>query len=109
MQNPESFWLEASKDIHWDSIESAPALKQDGGAHSYTWFPGRTVNACYNCIDIHVDQGRGKKTALVYDSPVTDTKTSFSYQEMQTRISEIAGTCDVFFMVVLTTLSTMQR
>ncbi len=31
-------------------------------------------NTCYNALDIHIDKGRGDKTALIYDSPITGNK-----------------------------------
>ena len=39
----------------------------------YRWFAGGMLNTCYNALDLHVDRGRGKQAALIYDSPVTGT------------------------------------
>ena len=41
------------------------------------------TNTCYNALDIHIDQGRGKQTALIYDSPITGNKSQFSYEELK--------------------------
>lgn len=35
------------------------------------WFEGGTINACYNCLDVHVNNGRGDRVAVIYDSPVS--------------------------------------
>jgi hypothetical protein len=37
------------------------------------WFFGGEVNTCYNALDRHVQAGKGARTALIYDSPVTST------------------------------------
>ncbi|MCB2057754.1 MAG: AMP-binding protein, partial [Novosphingobium sp.] len=55
------------------------------------WFPGATLNTAYNCIDRHVAAGRGDATALVYDSPVTDTVAAFSYAQLQDEVGQVAA------------------
>jgi propionyl-CoA synthetase len=49
------------------------------------------LNSCYNAVDLHVASGRGDQTALVYDSPVTNTVLSFTYREVLERVSRVAG------------------
>jgi propionyl-CoA synthetase len=55
------------------------------------WFAGGVVNTCYNALDRHVRRGRGKQTALIYDSPVTHTIASFTYEEMLFEVSTLAA------------------
>ena len=55
------------------------------------WFPDGITNACYNALDIHVEQGRGDQAALIYDSPVTQTKRRITYSELLDEVSRIAG------------------
>ena len=45
----------------------------------------------YNCLDVHVQNGRGDQDALIYDSPVTGTKERFTYQELLQQVSTLAG------------------
>ena len=49
------------------------------------------TNTCYNALDIHIDQGRGKNTALIYDSPITGNKSKFTYEELKLKVSKFAG------------------
>jgi propionyl-CoA synthetase len=49
------------------------------------------LNTCYNALDLHVDRGRGKQRALVYDSPVTDTIRAFTYGELRDAVARTAG------------------
>ena len=42
---------------------------------------------CYNCVDRHVDEGNGEQTALIWDSPVTNTPPQhMSYNELQDKV-----------------------
>ena len=38
------------------------------------------MNSCYEAIDVHVANGYGDNNAVIYDSPVTDTKQHLSYE-----------------------------
>lgn len=49
------------------------------------------INTSYNCLDVHVKEGRGDQTALIYDSPVTDTKEQYTYSELLEQVSLFAG------------------
>ena len=78
--DPLAFWGEEAKAIDW---VTAPKTTFDPASGVYgRWFPDGVVNTAYNCLDRHVAAGRGTQAALIYDSPVTDTKRSISYAEM---------------------------
>jgi propionyl-CoA synthetase len=55
------------------------------------WFVGAECNTCYNAVDRHVAAGRANKAAIIYDSPVTDTKRTISYAELQTETQVLAA------------------
>ena len=37
-------------------------------------FKDGITNTCYNAVDLHVKNGKGKKIAIIYDSPITNSK-----------------------------------
>ena len=79
-KDPEGFWLNAAKGIDWIS---APTRALDAGAAAYgRWFPDGVCNTAYNCLDRHVEAGMGESTALIYDSPITGKKRSYTYTEL---------------------------
>lgn len=41
------------------------------------------MNICYNCVDRHVDEGRGDHQALQYDSAYTGVKQGYTYNDLQ--------------------------
>jgi propionyl-CoA synthetase len=88
IKDPERFWGAASKEISWYSPYQK-VLDQSNGL--YRWFTGGVLNTCYNAVDLHVKNGRGDQTALIYDSPVTHTVQETSYRELLDRVSTFAG------------------
>ena len=89
MRDPEGFWGGAAEDIHWDRRWDRVF---DGSRSPFDrWFVGGMLNTCYNALDLHVDRGRGKQPALIYDSPVTGTVKSFTYRELRDLVARCAG------------------
>ena len=89
LNNPEDFWREAAKAVDWD--QPATKILDDSNAPMYRWFTGGKLNTCYNALDRHVENGRADQAALIYDSPVTDTKRTYSYQELLDEVAKLAG------------------
>ena len=87
--DPEGFFLEQAKAIDWD-VPPTKALF-DRGDHMYEWFADARVNTCYNAVDRHVENGRGDQAAIIYDSPITQTKHTITYAELHTRVASLAG------------------
>ncbi|MFV1600427.1 MULTISPECIES: propionate-CoA ligase PrpE [unclassified Phaeobacter] len=87
--NPEQFWMEAAASINWDRAPSKALT--DKGDGLYEWFADAKVNTCYNAVDRHVEAGRGEQTAIIYDSPITQTKREISYVELRNRVATLAG------------------
>jgi propionyl-CoA synthetase len=88
-KDPEAFWMEAAEAIDWDRKPSK-AL-DDSNAPLYEWFTDGMVNTCWNAVDRHVEAGRGEQTAIIYDSPITQTKREISYVELRNRVATLAG------------------
>lgn len=49
------------------------------------------LNTSWLALDYHCEQGRGDKTALIYDSPVTGQRQTYSYQALRDQVAKIAG------------------
>ncbi len=89
LDDPESFWSEAAKDIDWDVLFSK--VLDDSNKPFYHWFANGKLNTCFNALDRHVENGRADQVALIYDSPVTDTVKQFSYRELRDLTAVFAG------------------
>lgn len=90
MEDPEAFWAEAAEGITW--TKKWDKVLDDSNLPFYRWFSGGEMNTCYNCLDRHVESGRGDQAALIYDSPVTGgTQRTYSYKELLHEVSQVAG------------------
>ena len=83
------FWGEQAKAIAWE--KKPKKILDDSNSPFYKWFPDGTLNTCYNAIDRHVLSGRGEQDAIIYDSPVTNTKKRITYSQLQYQVSQFAG------------------
>ena len=88
IRNPEKFWQEASNDIFW--FKKPTKILNKSNPPFYKWFEDGVTNTCYNALDIHIDQGKGKRTALIYDSPITGNKSKYTYEELKVKVSKFA-------------------
>jgi propionyl-CoA synthetase len=87
--DPEGFWAEQAALVDWIR---KPTTVLDGSREPfYRWYPDGTLNTCYNALDRHVAGGHADRTALIYDSPVTDTVQRFTYAELLEKVAAFAG------------------
>lgn len=89
IDTPETFWLEKAKKLAWFT---PPTMAISKGENDYTqWFKGGKLNTCFLALDHHVNEGRGENTALIYDSPVTNTQQQWTYKALLDAVSTFAG------------------
>ena len=89
MQDPEGFWTEQAAALDWFRFpEDILSIDPHGIGH---WFADGQMNTAYMALDHHVGCGRGEQTALIYDSPVTGVKKSYSYAELTSEVARAAG------------------
>jgi propionyl-CoA synthetase len=86
--DPEGFWKEAAQEIDW--IKPADRIFNAESGPYGRWFEGALCNTCHNAVDRHVAT-RGDQAAIIYDSPVTGTKRSISYAELQDEVATLAA------------------
>jgi propionyl-CoA synthetase len=89
LHDPEGFWGEAARLLDWDAPPRR-VLDQDARPLA-RWFPDGRLNTCHNALDRHADGGRGDQAALIYDSPVTDTRRVYTYGELRDEVALLAG------------------
>ncbi len=89
LEDREEFWRDQAREIRWFE-EPSRILEQDEEG-LYRWFPGGKLNTAYLALGWHVEQGRGDQLALIYDSPATQTKRTFSYRELKDEVASVAG------------------
>jgi len=89
IENNQTFWREQSGLIDWYKAPEQILSKDENG--NDRWYADGQLNTAYLALDYHVEQGRGQQTALIYDSPVTNTKARISYAELTEQVARFAG------------------
>ena len=97
LSDPEKFWDKHAKELHWHKPYSSVLRRQtkklkDGTEHQHwSWFPDGEISTTYNCIDRHVKAGNGDKLAMIWDSPVSESKEKYTYSQMLEEVETLAG------------------
>lgn len=89
LEDPEQFWGEVAEKLDWD--RKWDAVVGPGEGPIPRWFGGGELNACYNCVDRHVEAGFGDEVAIIFESPVTETSRQLSFSELQEATARLGG------------------
>jgi propionyl-CoA synthetase len=89
INDPETFWTQAAQAVSW--LTPPQQVLDASRPPFYRWFPDATLNTCANALDRHVAGGRAEQAALIYDSPVTGVKHTYTYRELLDRTARFAG------------------
>jgi propionyl-CoA synthetase len=89
IDDKEEFWKKQAQKIDWFKF---PEQILSEGENDYPqWFSDGKLNMCYLCIDKHIEEGFGEQTAIIYDSPVTGQKKTYTFSQAKEEISKLAG------------------
>ena len=90
VNDPLVFWEKAAERISW--YESWNALNNyDFVNGKIEWFAGGKLNACYNCIDRHVERGHGGKTAIIWEGNDPNQSRKYSYNDLLKEVSRFSN------------------
>ena len=88
INSTETYWRKQSNLVSWfKEPETILSTNKSGWTD---WFTDGELNTSYLALDYHVEQGRGEQNALIYDSPVTNTKQTFTYSELTDLVAKFA-------------------
>ena len=87
VEKPHLFWAREAKELHWGK-KWGKVL--DWKAPYAKWFVGAKTNVCVNCVDRHVDEGRGNKAAFLWEGEPGDKRT-ITYSQLQREVSRFAN------------------
>jgi len=86
--SPEAYWNEQANLVAW--YQAPKAILSTNSNNWSDWFTDGQLNSSYLALDYHVEQGRGEQVALIYDSPVSNSKQSFTYLELTELVAKFA-------------------
>ncbi|MEZ4686787.1 MAG: hypothetical protein R3B47_12190 [Bacteroidia bacterium] len=81
------FWKTRAEDLDRFSFPNTFSPKR---TNTLSLVQQGKLNTCYLAVDVHVNAGRGDQVAIYYDSPVTDTKKSYTYNQLLDEVSRVA-------------------
>ena len=87
-KDPVAWWAEQAKDLHW--FEEPTEALDDSNPPFYKWFADGKLNASYNCLDRHVDEGNGDRVALIWRGEEGE-KREFTYSELLADVKRLAN------------------
>ncbi|MBT5783025.1 MAG: acetate--CoA ligase [Candidatus Marinimicrobia bacterium] len=90
VQSSENFWDEKAERLNWykkwNKTKSSDFVKGE-----IEWFIGGEINASYNCLDRHIENGFGNEIAIIWEGNDPDHSRSFTYNELLKKVSEFAN------------------
>jgi len=90
IEKPEAFWEEQAERISWFKKWNN-VWDWDFNKANVKWFEGAKLNACYNCVDRHVIEGYGDKTALIWEGNNPDESQTYSYNQLLEKVQLAAN------------------
>ncbi|WP_049923794.1 acetate--CoA ligase [Halopiger djelfimassiliensis] len=82
-------WERAANLLSWD--EAYDTVLEDDDAPFYEWFTGGELNASYNCLDRHVEEGAKNRAAIKWEGELGETRT-YTYGELLNEVEAFAAT-----------------
>ena len=89
IQNRENFWREVAEEVFW--YKKPTKILNSSNPPFFKWYEDGVTNTCYNAVDFHIDNGKGEKIAIIYDSPITGVSKKITYNELREKVSLFAG------------------
>jgi len=90
IKKPEAFWEEQAERISWFKKWNN-VWDWDFNKANVKWFEGAKLNACYNCVDRHVIEGYGDKTALIWEGNNPDESQTYTYNQLLEKVQLAAN------------------
>ena len=86
-QNPEEFWAEVARELHWFTpwrqvLDWNPPFAK--------WFVGGTTNLSYNCLDRHTAGWRRNKAAIIWEGEPGDSRV-LTFADLQREVARFAN------------------
>ncbi len=88
-EDPELYWSKKASFIDWFKPYSKILSKEENGKS--VWFKDGELNTCFNCLDRHINAGLGNKSAIIYDSPISNSKKILTYNQLLLDVSKLSN------------------
>jgi acetyl-CoA synthetase len=86
--DPEAWWAAQAEQLHW--FKPWDQVLDESNPPFYEWFTGGTLNVSYNCLDRHVEEGRGERVAFHWRGEEGEER-DITYAELLADVERFAG------------------
>ena len=90
INEPLEFWEKTARRLSWyrpwHDVRDFDFFKGQ-----IEWFSGGKLNACYNCLDRHIEEGHGEDIAIIWEGNDPNQSRKFSYNELLKDVSQFAN------------------
>ena len=90
IKNPETFWDQKANRLKW--FKKWDKTKEfDFTKGHIKWFLGGEINASYNCIDRHIENGFGNEDAIIWEGNDPNQSRTFTYNDLLKEVSRFSN------------------
>ena len=87
---PDEFWASIAERVHWykkwEKVSDVDYKKA-----KINWFINGKLNVSYNCLDRHVNNGNGDKTAIIWEGNNPSEDKKYTYSELLIEVKKFAN------------------
>jgi acetyl-CoA synthetase len=92
VENPDEYWLKAAKELcYWKKEPTKGFEWEDIENIRFSWFKDGVTNMAYNCLDKHVEAGKGDQTALIWQGEPLEESKTYTYSELLCEVNKAAN------------------
>ena len=90
ISNPDEFWSSIAERVHWykkwEKVSDVDYKKA-----KINWFINGKLNVSYNCLDRHVNDGNGDKTAIIWEGNNPSEDKKYTYSELLIEVKKFGN------------------
>jgi acetyl-CoA synthetase len=84
----QGWWLKQAKELHW--FKEPSETLDESNPPFYKWFSDGKINASYNCLDRHVEDGNGERVAFHWYGEEGETE-DITYADLHRDVQKLAN------------------
>ncbi|MCA9759138.1 MAG: acetate--CoA ligase [Candidatus Eisenbacteria bacterium] len=89
LDHPEWFWGDQADSLDWFEVWDS-VVEMDYHEVEFSWFDGGRLNACFNCVDRHLEE-KANKTAIIWAKDEPGEYEYITYRELHRHVGRVAN------------------
>ncbi|MDX2472984.1 MAG: acetate--CoA ligase [Candidatus Krumholzibacteria bacterium] len=89
MDDPETFWGKQAETLTWFN-QPRMVFDHDYENVDFSWYNGGRLNACFNCVDRHLDD-KGDQDAIIWVKDAPGEYEHITYRQLKHNVARVAN------------------